>query len=141
MTKDRQRGSARVLAMFGAAIALGAMGILASDGIAQTRPAAGPFTDAQAEAGRAIYTGRCASCHDAGGETGKLSGATFLNLWKTRTTRDLYTRIKTTMPFNDPGSLSDTAAASVVAYVLKSNGAMAGTADFTPATVVAINTL
>ena len=77
-----------MLAMFGAAIALGAMGILASDGIAQTRPAAGPFTDAQAEAGRAIYTGRCASCHDAGGETGKLSGATFLNLWKTRTTRD-----------------------------------------------------
>ena len=141
MTKDRQRGSVRVLALFGAAIALGAMGMLASDGVAQTRVAAGPFTDAQAGAGQAIYTARCASCHEAGGETGKLSGSTFLNLWKTRTTRDLYTRIKTTMPFNDPGSLSDAEAASVVAYVLKTNGATAGTADFTPTTTVAIDTL
>ena len=75
---------------------------------------AGPFTDAQAQAGQALYMSRCASCHDAGGETARLFGASFTDVWKTRTTRDLYARIKTTMPFNDPGSLSEAAAASVV---------------------------
>jgi alcohol dehydrogenase (cytochrome c) len=141
MINGREKGSMRV---FAAAVTLGtaaAVSVWTSHAVAQTRMVAGPFTDAQAQAGQAVYNGRCASCHDAGGETGRLSGAQFTDVWKTRTTRDLYTRIKTTMPFNDPGSLSDAAAASVVAYVLRSNGAAAGAADFTPTTTVPINTI
>jgi len=114
---------------FTAAIALGAMGaagLWASHAGAQTRPS--PFTDAQAQAGQAVYNRTCASCHEAGGETIRLIGASFTDVWRTRTTRDLYTRIKTTMPFSNPGSLSDADAASVTAYILKGNGAAAGTA-------------
>jgi alcohol dehydrogenase (cytochrome c) len=45
------------------------------------------------------------------------------------------------MPLSNPGSLSDAEAASVAAYILKGNGAAAGSAGFTPATDVAINTI
>jgi alcohol dehydrogenase (cytochrome c) len=141
MIKGRQKASMRACA---AVVLLGAAGATiawASHAVAQTGIAAGPFTDAQAQAGQAVYNSRCASCHDAGGETARLFGASFSDGWKARTTHDLYVRIKTTMPFNDPGSLSDTAAASVVAYILKNNGAVAGAADFTPTTTVTINSI
>src|SRR5580704_14476479 len=126
MTKGRQKSSLRACAAFIALAAAGAAGLWAAGAGAQTKIAVGPFTDAQAQAGQVLYNSRCASCHDAGGETIRLLGASFTDTWKKRTTRDLYTRIKTTMPFNDPGSLSDADAASVVAYILKGNGAVAG---------------
>jgi alcohol dehydrogenase (cytochrome c) len=134
MIKGREKAA---MGAFAAAVALAAAGIWASYAIAQTRP--GPFTDAQAQSGLAVYNSRCASCHEAGGETVRLIGAGFTDLWRRRTTRDLYTRIKTTMPLSNPGSLSDAEATSVTAFILKSNGAAAGTADLTPATDVAIN--
>jgi len=125
---------------FGAAAAIGAAaaaaGIWASHAIAQT--SAGPFTEAQAQAGQPIYVSRCASCHDAGGETARLMGPAFAQGWTARSTRELYTRIKTTMPFNNPGSLSEAEASAVVAYILKSNGAKAGATAFTPTSDVAI---
>ena len=110
----------------GAAAAIGAAAaaaILASHAIAQTK--AGPFTEAQATAGQPVYVGKCSACHDAGGETAKLIGPSFTQGWKARSTKDLYTRIKTTMPFSNPGSLSEAEATAVVAYILKSNGATA----------------
>jgi alcohol dehydrogenase (cytochrome c) len=136
MIKGREKASMGAL---GSAVALAVAGIWASYAVAQTR--GGPFTDAQAQAGQAIYDRSCASCHEAGGETIRLIGASFTDAWRTRSTRDLYTRIKTTMPFSNPGSLSDAEAASVVAYILKSNGATAGATDLTPTTAVAINTV
>jgi alcohol dehydrogenase (cytochrome c) len=139
MIKGREKVAMGAFAAAIALVAMGAAGLWASHAVAQTRP--GPFTDAQAQAGQAIYTSRCASCHEAGGETIRLIGAGFTDAWRTRSTKELYTRIKTTMPFSNPGSLSDAEAASVVAYILKSNGAAAGTAALTPATDVAINTV
>jgi alcohol dehydrogenase (cytochrome c) len=127
------------LRAFGTAAAIGAAaaaGIWASHAIAQT--SAGPFTEAQAQAGEAVYQSRCAACHAAGGETIRLVGPAFTQAWKSRNTAALYTRIKTTMPFNNPGSLSEADASAVVAYILKSNGAKAGATAFTPATDVAI---
>src|SRR5436305_4629960 len=124
---------------FGAAVAIGAAaaaGIWGSHAVAQT--SAGPFTEAQAQAGQPIYASRCSACHASGGETVRLVGPGFTQAWRSRSTRELYTRIKTTMPFNDPGSLSEAEATAVVAYILKSNGAAAGTTAFTPATDVAI---
>ena len=134
MIKGREKA-----AMGAMAVALAAAGVWASHAIAQT--SRGPFTDAQAQAGLAVYTSRCASCHEAGGETVRLIGTGFTDIWRTRTTRDLYTRIKTTMPLSNPGSLSDADAASVAAYILKSNGAAAGPTALTPATDVAINAI
>ncbi len=117
--------------------AAGAAGLWAWDAVAQTGPVPGPFTDVQAEAGKAVYDGKCAVCHEAVGETVRLVSAGFTQAWRSRNTKDLYTRIKTTMPMSNPGSLSEAETAQVVAYILKGNGAKAGTTDFTPATSVA----
>ncbi len=125
----------------GAAAAIGAAAaaaILASHAIAQAQTKPGPFTEAQATAGQPVYTGKCAACHDAGGETAKLLDPSFAQAWRSRSTAALYTRIKKTMPFNNPGSLTEAEATAVTAYILKSNGATAGTTAFTPATDVAI---
>jgi alcohol dehydrogenase (cytochrome c) len=141
MIKGRKKASTRAFAadvMLGAAAAAG---LWAWEAVAQPMVAPGPFTDAQAQAGKALYDGKCAVCHEAGGETIKLIGPGFTDSWRARGTKDLYTRIKTTMPFSNPGSLNDAETVSVVAYILKSNGARAGTTDFTPATAVAINTI
>src|ERR1700744_5540259 len=141
MTKSRNGKSMRAVNKYGLALtiaATGAAAIWASHALAQTGAAPGPFTEAQAQAGQALYKTRCAGCHDGGGETGPLSGPGFLSVWKGGSTHDLYTRIKTTMPLTTPGSLSDAEAASAVAYVLASNGAKAGTSEFAPATSVPI---
>src|SRR3954466_6863688 len=92
--------SIQFFAALAAAVALGGAGIWMSHAMAQT--GSGPFTEAQARGGQPIYVSRCASCHDAGGETPRLMGPAFTQGWKSRSTRDLYTRIKTTMPFNNP---------------------------------------
>ncbi len=120
--------------------AAAAAAIWTSYAIAQTgKP--GPFTDAQAQAGQPVYVSRCAGCHDAGGETARLMGPAFTQGWKSRGTAELYTRIKTTMPFNNPGSLSEAEASAVLAYILKSNGATPGATAFTPTTDVAIGSI
>jgi alcohol dehydrogenase (cytochrome c) len=138
MFKVREKVSIGAL---GAAVALATAGVWASYAVAQTGIVAGPFTEAQVQAGQAVFAGRCASCHEAGGETIRLIGPGFTDAWRTRTTLDLYTRIKTTMPFGNPGSLSEAEAASAVAYILKGNGAAPGTTALNPATNVAIDTI
>jgi alcohol dehydrogenase (cytochrome c) len=99
------------------------------------------FTAEQAAAGRAAYQANCASCHmpDLGGrnEAPPLAGANFMNTWGSRTTRDLFDYMSTTMP---PGgsTLAPDQYAAIAAYVLASNGAAAGTQPFAPATAVRI---
>jgi alcohol dehydrogenase (cytochrome c) len=141
MIKGQKKASMRAVAAAITLSAAGAAGLFVWDAVAQTGTVPGPFTEAQAQAGQAVFSGRCASCHEAGGETIRLISSAFTDVWRARTTKALYTRIKTTMPFGNPGSLSDAEVASVVAYILKSNGAAAGTTALTPATDVAINTI
>src|SRR5476649_280548 len=141
--KGRGKRGMRVSAALGAAATFGAAmaaGIWVSHAAAQTPASPGPFTDAQAQAGQAAYTRNCASCHESG-EAPVLAGEGFLRVWGNRTTQNLFARIKDTMPLDNPGSLSEDTAVSIVAYLLKNNGATAGTAAFTPATAVAINTI
>ena len=61
--------------------------------VAQQTPTAGPFTAAQAAAGRTAYQENCASCHlpDLAGrnEAPQLAGSNFMNTWGNRSTRDL----------------------------------------------------
>src|SRR5438445_10786619 len=120
MMRRRERVVTCVSVALGAAIAAG---IWVSHAVAQSTASPGPFTNAQAQAGQAAYTRNCASCHGSG-EAPPLAGAGFLGVWGNRTTRDLFARVKDTMPLNNPGSLSDDTAVSVVAYLPKNNGAM-----------------
>jgi len=134
--KHIKNNLARAAALASAAAA----GVWMTHAVAQSAPVAGPFTDAQAQAGQTAYAQNCARCHDAG-EAPVLSGASFMNAWGTRTTKDLYARVKDTMPVDNPGVLSSDTVVTIVAWLLKNNGATAGTAAFTPTTTVAINTI
>ncbi len=63
---------------------------------------AGPFTQAQVQAGRADYVANCAACHQdnlsGGGEAPSLAGGNFLRSWGGKSTRELYGYIHSAMP-------------------------------------------
>jgi alcohol dehydrogenase (cytochrome c) len=122
------------------AVSVIAAGVWISQAVAQSATAPGPFTEAQAQAGQGAYAQNCARCHDSG-EAPPLAGADFLKVWSSRSTRDLYSRIKDTMPVDNPGSLTSDVVVSITAHLLKENGAAAGTTAFTPTTAVAINSI
>jgi mono/diheme cytochrome c family protein len=90
----------------------------------------GIYTGAQADRGASVYAQRCGACHGAAlngtGEAPPLIGGEFVSHWDTMTVGDLYDRIRTTMPQNDPMSMTREEYADVLAFVLKSNGFPAG---------------
>jgi alcohol dehydrogenase (cytochrome c) len=93
-------------------------------------PTAAPiFTAAQAAAGQASYQTHCASCHlpDLAGqnEAPPLAGANFMTTWRARTARDLIDYMQATMPPGRP-SLAETDYVNIAAFILRSNGAAAG---------------
>jgi mono/diheme cytochrome c family protein len=91
----------------------------------------GVYTADQATQGKALYDNKCALCHGAelnGAEMAPpLAGAVFVGNWAGLSAGDLFTRIHTTMPANDPGSLSNADTALALAYILSVNQFPAGT--------------
>ena len=106
---------------------------------------AGPFTAAQADAGRTAYQANCASCHNAdlsgSGNAAPLAGSVFMGGWGNRTTQDLVGFMAGAMPPNNPGSLTEAAYVSITAYILQYNGARPGTQELTSSTNVALRTV
>ncbi len=100
------------------------------------------YTAEQANAGRAAYQATCAGCHQASlagsFEAPALAGGNFISTWRTRTTRDLFTLIQTSMPPDGPGSAGEQSNVNIVAYILQANGAPAGTQALTQATAAPI---
>ena len=109
-----------------------ASGVLLTAG---QQPPAGPFTSAQASAGRQAYEANCGACHgnDLAG-TPPLAGEVFIGGWRTRTTRDLMGLIRTTMPSDNPGGLSEATYVNIAAYILQFNGIPAGATPLTVTT-------
>jgi mono/diheme cytochrome c family protein len=87
-----------------------------------TRDANGQYTESQAALGLKVYEGNCASCH----ETTYHTGEPFRFSWFGRTVYDLFKVLKTTMPDDNVGGLSDGDYTRVIAYILKLNGFAAG---------------
>lgn len=91
----------------------------------------GVYTADQAAAGKTVYENKCSMCHGAelgGAEMAPpLAGGIFMGNWAGQSVGDLFTRIHTTMPANDPGSLSNAETAQVEAYILSYNQFPAGT--------------
>lgn len=86
----------------------------------------GIYTADQAERGAGVYAQRCGACHGAAlngtGEAPALVGGEFVSHWDTMTVGDLYDRVRTTMPQNDPMSMTREEYADVLAFLLKNNG-------------------
>jgi alcohol dehydrogenase (cytochrome c) len=103
------------------------------------------YTAEQASAGRAAYMANCAACHmpdlKGSNEALPLAGPNFLNTWRSRTTRDLFNKISTSMPPGQAGSIGEQDVLAVVAFILQSNGARPGTMPLTAATANPIGEL
>jgi alcohol dehydrogenase (cytochrome c) len=106
------------------------LAVAALAGVAHAQ--SGPFTEAQAAAGRASYLANCAGCHlpDLRGanEARPLVGPDFLRTWSERSARDLVAYMSVTMPPPPaaPGSLGPQSYVNLAAFLLQANGATPG---------------
>jgi mono/diheme cytochrome c family protein len=114
------------------AIILAAFGLAQFRAPAQAHPSTrdGVYTDAQAARGQAMYKKACASCHretlEGNGTAPPLAGDDFTMDWVGQNLSDLFDRIQTSMPGDNPGSLAPTENADLIAYILKVNKLPAG---------------
>lgn len=89
------------------------------------------YTDAQAQAGAAVYSQSCAECHGQqleGVAAPALKGSAFGEMASAQglTVDALLDVIANTMPQSDPGSLKADDYNAVTAYILQQNGYPAG---------------
>jgi S-disulfanyl-L-cysteine oxidoreductase SoxD len=116
-----------------AVIGLGLAAVSSAQGGSQSSVWQGVFTVEQSSRGKAQYDAHCALCHGAtldGSDTVPvLSGGMFVANWDGLSAADLFARIRTTMPANDPGSLSDAVVADVMAYLFAMNRFPAGSTE------------
>ena len=100
----------------------------------------GAFTAEQVKRGEAISQKECVNCHGAalsgGEEAPALEGGAFLSNWTGLTVGDLYERIRSTMPQDDPTRLNRQQDADVVAYILNLNHYPAGKTELPTQTEV-----
>jgi mono/diheme cytochrome c family protein len=87
------------------------------------------YSDAQAARGKSVYDKQCSTCHDGGMGPG-LTGDDFLATWDNKTMRTLYSRILTTMPSDEPGSVPEADLLDLMAYLIRANGFPAGSKAF-----------
>ena len=104
----------------------------------------GVFSDEQSKRGEPLYAQYCSSCHGpdlAGGEMAPgLVGGDFAANWNDLSLGQLFDRIRTSMPQNNPGSLSRQQNADILSFILLKGNAPAGTAELPTQTEV-LNTI
>lgn len=88
----------------------------------------GAYTRQQAERGMETFRNECSFCH----VPAEFRGRIFQVTWTGRTVGDLFGELRTTMPLDNPGSLSAEEYAAVIAYILALNGYPEGEADLPP---------
>jgi mono/diheme cytochrome c family protein len=96
----------------------------------------GVYSDAQATKGASIYDDKCAKCHGSdgtGGDAPDLVGGGFAADWDGLSVQQLFDRTRTSMPQDNPGSLSRDETASILSYILQKNGFPSGATDLSSA--------
>jgi cytochrome c5 len=82
----------------------------------------GVYTSAQAARGARLFESNCSMCHrEPGGTAPVLAGERFTKSFSDATLQTVFNTIKTTMPRNAPGSLSDDEYVDLVSHLLKIN--------------------
>lgn len=89
----------------------------------------GVYSRIQAERGAKVYQKICLNCHGVE----QFVGPAYMNSWTGRTAFDLFERIRTTMPTENPGRLKRHEYTEILAYLFKSNGFPAGPTDMNSA--------
>jgi cytochrome c5 len=92
--------------------------------------ASGAFSKEQSDRGAGLYRDQCGACHgaqlDGGDHAPPLRDKAFWQEWDGKPARALYSRIITTMPPDDAGSLAEKDVIDLVAYLVASRGAPTG---------------
>ncbi len=95
----------------------------------------GVYNSAQAQRGQGVYDEHCAACHldnlRGSAEARPLVGQPFMLDWREDTLHNLFTRVRTLMPFDDPATLRDEAYLEALVYILQVNGFPAGDHELT----------
>jgi len=81
----------------------------------------GVYTVEQAARGAKVFDARCVSCHTRDEFTGR-----YLNPWIGQSTDKLFETISTSMPEDEPGSLTRQQNADLLAFIFSRNGFPAG---------------
>ncbi len=119
------------------------VGLWAVSGSAQT--AEGPFTQAQAEAGRTAYAANCGGCHQqnlsGSGDQVPLAGTTFMASWGRRPVKEFYDDIRANMPYGRAGSLDAATYQNITAFILTANGAKPGSKSFDGTSMVRVSAI
>lgn len=129
--------------------ALPIVGAVAQPGTAQGNVPkiwSGVYFAAQADRGKALFQDTCTTCHnfDLKGNSGRgpaLVGDPFMENWETESLNALYTKMKTTMPRNNPGTLTEESYLNLLAYILQTNGYPEGAAELSTAVLAGITFL
>ena len=97
---------------------------------AGTPASAGVYTTQQAGRGKTLYDSKCSTCHGAdlsgGGTSPALAGPDFTEPWTNGPMSALFSVIHSTMPADQPGTLTAQQTADVIAFLLSSNKFPAG---------------
>ena len=122
----------RLLVLLAGATLIGASGAV----IAQSSTRSiwdGAYTAAQATRGKTAYSQNCARCHgsalEGNDEIPALNGSHLMVDFDGQTAGDLVHRIQSTMPLDNPGTLSGATTADIASYILQTNGLPAGNAE------------
>ena len=93
----------------------------------------GVYTVEQARRGEQLYDKKCSSCHGTdltgGLHAPALVGSAFTPNWDKMSLNELFERMRTSMPEDDPGSLSRRQTADILAFMLEKGQYPAGTAE------------
>ena len=88
------------------------------------------YSDSQAKRGDTLYQSACAKCHGAAlagtDSAAELTGKTFLGNWDALTLDQLYDKILTSMPPDNPNTIPREQLADIVADILAQNHFPAG---------------
>ncbi len=136
--------------MIGAALALttpvavaqqiGGTGLATPDG-ATVSVWSGVYTATQNKRGEEVYSGRCATCHglrlngDAQPDmppSPAIARASFLRKWAGRTVAALFDYVRTTMPPEYPGTLTDQDSIDAIAHMFAVSTIPAGDKELPP---------
>lgn len=113
----------------------------AEQGGAKVSVWSGVYTTAQSKRGEELYEGACGQCHglrlDGGGQADMppspaIARDSFLFKWKGKTVAELFTYVRTQMPTDNPGSLSDQESADAIAYMFAYSEIPAGPKELPP---------
>ena len=91
----------------------------------------GVYTNEQAARGKGEYDDYCAGCHSTG-EGPALVGDAFMRRWFEDNLNAPFTKMRTQMPLDAPGALSDNVYVDVMSFLLEATGFPAGADELRP---------